>query len=69
MSTYSITVTRGSFFFDIPSVDSRPANKVIVALVGVTAGILLLLVFLLVYRKRFNWFSLCSTGQQAIVFL
>ncbi|XP_074638612.1 uncharacterized protein LOC141897069 isoform X1 [Acropora palmata] len=43
-------------------IDSRPANKVIVALVGVTAGILLLLVFLLAYRKRFGWFPLCSTG-------
>ncbi|XP_067043809.1 uncharacterized protein [Acropora muricata] len=45
-----------------PTTDSRPANKVIVALVGVTAGILLLLLFLLAYRKRFGWFSLCSTG-------
>lgn len=45
-----------------PTTDSRPANKVIVALVGVTAGILLLLVFLLAYRKRFGWFPLCSTG-------
>lgn len=56
------------FFFNILSVDSRPANKVIVALVGVTAGILLLLVFLLAYRKRFGWFPLCSTGQQTILF-
>lgn len=45
-----------------PTTDSRPANKVIVALVGVTAGILLLLLFLFAYRKRFGWFSLCSTG-------
>lgn len=45
-----------------PTPDSRPANKVIVALVGVTAGILLLLVFLLAYRKRFGLFPLCSTG-------
>lgn len=45
-----------------PTTDSRPGNKVIVALVGVTAGILLFLVFLLVYRKRFGWFPLCSPG-------
>lgn len=45
-----------------PTTDSGPAKKVIVALVGVTAGIFLLLVFLLAYRKRFGWFPLCSTG-------
>ncbi|XP_068761270.1 uncharacterized protein [Montipora capricornis] len=48
-----------------PTAVPGPTEKVIVAVIGLAAGIVLLLVLLLVYRKRFNWFSSCSSGPSS----